>query len=101
MTGRTATADEYLAVAKVYEDLICQTYKKLGGDDTYLRRRSEKFAGIVSDQKTVGSRQSCYLLYRDLREEIIGFRPAEIEVINQKIRTALGTGTKYTIGVAS
>ena len=101
MVEAKVSAEEYLAVAKVYEDLIRQTYRRLSVDEEYLLRRSDSFEKIFADPKLVRNRQSCYILYRDLRQEISDLRSSEVAVINKQISAIFGAETRYTIGIQS
>ena len=101
MVEAKVSAEEYLTVAKVYENLLHQAFRRLGGDEAYLVRRADTFEKMFADSKLKGNRQSCYLLYRDLRQEIFDLRSSEVAAINKQVSAILGAETRHTIGIQS
>ena len=90
--------EEYVEVAKLYHELLLEYWGQFAGTEDELHRQRKQFASILSDPDALRLKSSCYLLYRDLREELGGLQPQQFGWVNQRIRSRFGSDTPYVIG---
>ena len=96
--SREVPKEEDVEVAKLYHLLLQEYWGRFPGNEKDLAERQEVLDGILSDPEALRLKASCYLLYRDLREELSGLWPDEFVWINEKIRSRFGVDTRYVLG---
>lgn len=87
-----------MEVAKLYHSLLQEYWGRFPGNEKYLAERQDVLDGIFSDPEALRHKASCYLLYRDLREELNDIWPDEFGWMNDKIRSRFGADTRYVLG---